>query len=200
VNQVRTQSDIDKDIIRLSFNNSFEKCVRLASFGSAIAPIKDDSGHSSKILIQLAYNDLVTLAISTRRLIDAGNLRSSAIHFEIACQVPHHSTEAGVEFVPTKKKIAIRTLFNKIIHSSRLEIHTTEFRIGCQLGIFGSDTYNLYRAALKAKKFKPVGEVFDEEKKLYFFEVVELAQRTIDFLHQASKDLEDQIDLGQPKD
>jgi peptide subunit release factor 1 (eRF1) len=45
-----------------------------------------------------------------------------------------------------------------------------------------------------------VGEVFDEEKKLYFFEVVELAQRTIDFLHQASKDLEDQIDLGQPKD
>lgn len=192
--------DIDKDIIRLSFNNSFEKCMRLASFGSAIAPINDKTGHSSKIARQLAHNDLVTLAISTRRLIDAGNLRSTAVKFEIVHQVPYHSTETGVEFIPAKKRIAIRTIFNKIIHSSQLEIHTNEFQIGCQLGIFGSDAYNLYRAALKAKEFKPVCEIFDEEKKLYFFEVAELAQRSIDFLHQASEDLQDKIDFGQHTD
>lgn len=192
--------DIDKYIVRLSFDNSFEKCVRLASFGSAVAPINDNTGHSSKIARQLAHNDLVTLAISTRRLIDAGNLRSSAAQFEITHRVPYHSTEAGVEFVPTKKRIAIRALYNKIIHSAQFEIHTNEFRIGCQLGIFGSDTYNLYRAALKAKEFKPVCEIIDEEKKLYFFEIAELAQRSIDFLHQASEDLQDQIDLGQHTD
>ena len=190
-------SNFGKNTVRLSFNSSFAKCVRLASFGSAIAPISDATGQSAKIAEQLAHSDLITLAISTRRLIDAGNLKTSSSRFEIAYQVPYHSTEAGVGFVPSKKKIAIRTVFNKIIHSSQLEIHTNEFRIGCQLGIFGSDTYNLYRAALKARSFRPVCEIWDDHMKLHYVEIAELAQRSIDFLHLASEELQDQIDLEQ---
>lgn len=188
---------IDKKVVRLSFDSATESCVRLAAFGSIAHPLSGKTGYCNEIADELAHKDLLSLAISGRRLAEAGNLYELAKDHNVSSQLPIQLTPSRWEFRATDTKVSLWELFGRIIHSSEFEIVADDFWIKSAMEVLSKDFHERYQSARFKSKFKPLFRLTTDREPILLCEIDDVAQRTLEFLEAAADELQNhEIDVG----
>jgi hypothetical protein len=191
----------DKSVTRLSFDAATESCIRLAAFGANLEHLVGMPEFCAGVADELAHKDIVTLAISGRRLAEAANLYNLSKAHEVKHQAPVQLSPLKWEFRASDQTVNLWDLFSRIIHSTEFEVVSHDFWIKLNLGVLESDINERYKAMKFKNQFKPVFRLTTDRIPLVIFEILEVSTKSLSFLEDAAEELADHdIYLGQHSD
>ncbi|MBL8567081.1 MAG: hypothetical protein JNM89_15305 [Hyphomicrobiaceae bacterium] len=126
-----------KDVIRHAYDTTVDRLARLAAFAFSDEPSGLDEDVRSR-LRQQAIDDLVTFAISLRRLTEVINL--VAFSKGIAIPTAQPRTDSQSYWFQRTDSVTIWVLLGTIVHAQTYRIARSEFEIAMLLGHEPLDT------------------------------------------------------------
>jgi hypothetical protein len=159
----------DHHLIKHSYDQAVMRTARLASYGESGELLELSSDIIGR-QTQLAVDDMIHLAISLRRLIDGVAIESSALNIDVPLIIllRHENRIVGHR---VDGAVALRTLVNKLIHSTRIEI----INFGYQSMPDLSEREALAQILdLAGNKIRPVCAVRADTKTRWLFHLSEL--------------------------
>ena len=171
----------DEAIIRNAYEQALIRVARLASYGETGELLELSSDVTSR-QTQLAIDDLIHLAISTRRLVDAVAIESSARNICVPT-IKLNRVNNQISGFHISGEVPLRTVLNKIVHSTSIDILNFGFQ-----AIGGLPSSEVYRQIINRHdhKIKPLCFVRADTKTALVFHVAGVCEAASQLLEIAA--------------
>ena len=184
---------VDKLILRRSFTRAAEACVRIGNFGAATKrPTTDEGLFFEDLSDSLAHDDLIELAVSARRLAEVGNFSKLARKRKLTLLMPVQFSPTKWKMQTTSGRLELYQLFDQLLHSTRFEVVSSDFKIKSLVGNLKGNIADQYYEAKYKTDFKPVVLIRTTDTPIVMLDVEEISSKCMSFLDHVSDQLSEQ--------
>jgi hypothetical protein len=181
---------INKQIVKFAFQNAAETCVRLLSFGRQIGNFgTDEGGYFENVAEELAHSDLITSAISIRRIAEIEEFNKIVRNHYVKKVGPIQLTPTKWEMRNSGETIPLWDLLSTLIHSNSFEIIADDFKIKLMSKQWGNEIWQLVREAKYKTQFRPAMMISSRHVPILMCEILDYAFVCTTFLDQVSNAL-----------